>query len=431
MRISFEDPYGRSVAAFLLLMACRTRAVPERSRPVHSDAALGAPSPTQPPSRPVFDNVLFLTVDALRADQPWTGYTLARTPYLSSLAERSIVYTRAYAVANYTTASLTAMLSGRYPTELARDRCALTSFTVSDSLPSALRSDHILTIAVHGHPLFAGASAPSKGFATWRLVPNAAGRHAVEGASTGEDIASIVSDFLRSQPARARFFAWAHFVEPHDRYVRHDGFLPSRHPTRGVYDGEVAYVDSLIGSVLDVLAASVHGGRTAVVITADHGEAFGEHGAWRHGSTLFDEEVRVPLLFFLPGVAPRRIDVPRSTIDVTRTLANLVDVAPSPRWHGHDLADDWADESPAPRTVLIDTPDLDRQPATRAVVMGETKVMLTGRDAPRAFALAADPTERSPLAPPLLQRLIDEARHKTAPLTYVASVPCELTKQAR
>ena len=337
-----------------------------------------------------------LTVDSLRADQPWSGYKRASTPNLLALARRSVVYTSTYSVANVTTPSLAAMMSGRYPSELSRDTCALPAFRYSDSLSEVLSRAGVHTFAGHGHAIFAGAIAPSAGFDEWELVENAAGRLQVDGATTGADLATLLVRFLETRAAKRRFFAWAHFVDPHDKYVPHPEFPPTVTPQRGLYDGEVAYTDFQIGRVLGALDRAGLGEKTAVIVTADHGESFGEHQRYRHGFSLHEEEVRVPLMLRVPGVEPRVVGVTRSTIDLARTVAHLLGVPPAEVWRGASLVDDWGG-APVARTAIVDVPDHGAHVAQRAVVAGHVKVMFRGSQPTAAYDLVNDPREERPL----------------------------------
>jgi choline-sulfatase len=377
-----------------------------------------SPSAPPAPATPHVENVLLLTIDTLRADQPWTGYSKASTPTMSKLADESVLYTHAYSTANTTTPSLSAILSARYATELPRDNCPLAGFDLGLGLAPFLKAQGVHTFGAHGHAIFASSFAPSAGFIDWKLVHNAQGRRAVDGAVTGEEVGALISTFLREPPAR--FFAWAHFVDPHDAYVSHVGFPPSSDPVRGLYDGEVAYVDNVIGKVLATLAASPAAGKTAVILAADHGEAFGEHGLSRHGFTVYEEEVRVPLMVRIPGVAPARIDVPRSTIDLARTVAELMALDAPAHWRGTSLLRDLEPGGAAERPVLIDTPDLMNLPPQRAVVEGSSKVILHPTRG-GAFDLGGDPRERSPRRD---LAMMAQAKARFAQFETVAPRPC-------
>lgn len=92
-----------------------------------------------------------------------------------------------------------------------------------------------------------------------------------------------------------------------------------------LYDGEVRRVDHLVGELLAMLDARGLTGRTVVVVTSDHGQAFGDHGSYSFGQSLYDEIVRVPLIVAGPGVtaAGQTVETPVSLIDLAPTLAAL------------------------------------------------------------------------------------------------------------
>ncbi|HEU4404233.1 MAG TPA: sulfatase [Polyangiaceae bacterium] len=419
-----SDPAGGSAGA----AAAEPRPAAPASAP---SAAAAAVAPRAKPWAKV-RNVLLLTVDSLRADQPWSGYGFGSTPVLSALAEKSAYFTRMYSVANHTMPSLTAVLSGRYPSELPRDRCPLTFFQFGGGVASYLAQDGVYTFASQGHAVFLGAIKPDVGFDEWHVLPHVANLKATEGAVTGEPIAAAMNAFLRKQsPGGRRFFAWSHLVDPHDAYVRHADFPPSNHPLRNVYDGEVAYEDKVIGTILGALKERGLDGETAVVLTADHGEGFGEHGYNRHGYTVYEEEVHVPFFLYVPGLEPRKIDAPRSLIDLGPTLVELLGVAPPPSWRGTSLLADLGPEAPKARDVIVDAPELDTRPALRAVVRGDTKVMFIGQQAPKVFDLKADPEEKRALPAADAAPHVEAARAALDELEIIRSKPCTLTKEKK
>ena len=121
-------------------------------------------------------------------------------------------------------------------------------------------------------------------------------------------------------------------------------FSPERDLPRveALYDATVAQADRDVGRLLDEIDRLGMRDRTIVVVTADHGEEFLEHGDLSHARTLFDEILRVPLLLRIPGVAPRTIDAPVELIELAPTLLARLGVPPDPRMQGRDLlADDW------------------------------------------------------------------------------------------
>lgn len=367
--------------------------------------------------------MVLITVDTLRADQPWVGYQAVATPSLSGLAAKSVVYTRAYALAHFTTASLNGMLASRYPSELSRSDCDLGRYDIPESLAPTLKAAGVTTFAAHGHAIFVGDSAPRRGFDEWRLIVGAAGRMQTAGAVTGPDIAQLVTSYFEQDRPKTSLFAWVHFVDPHDSYVAHARFPPRGKEPRQVYDSEVASTDAAIGSVLESIERSGMASSTAILVTADHGEAFGEHGTTKHGSSLYEEEVRVPLLLYVPGVEPKTIDTPRSALDIAPTVAQLLGVDRPPAWLGVSLLEDLKAAPPAARTVIVDVPAAYSRPPRQAVIRGQSKVMLQGSSA-QAFDLALDPEERSPLPDDAAKGPIARARQDLEGLRSIAGKLC-------
>lgn len=124
-----------------------------------------------------------------------------------------------------------------------------------------------------------------------------------------------------------RGFVWAHYFDPHDPYVRAPGAHVSWSNVNG-YVAELARTDAAIGTVID--AIDRRGEPAVVVVTSDHGDGFGEHGAAHHGYQLYDEAIRVPWLAVPLHGAKLPAEMPRQTIDVASWLAA---VAGGPTFH--------------------------------------------------------------------------------------------------
>jgi arylsulfatase A-like enzyme len=430
MAYDIERVGWRLALAFALLPSCdRPQLGGHGGAP--SAASATAPSsapkstPAPEPQRPRVASVVLITVDALRPDQPWAGNEELLTPHLSRLAAKSVVYTRAYALAHFTTASLNGMLASRYPSELVRTMCHLGGYDIPNSLAPTLQKAGVATFAAHGHAIFAGNSAPRAGFDEWQLIRGAAGRMQTKGAVTGADIAQLLSGYLEREPPAKKQFAWAHFVDPHHSYVSHPDFPARSTAPRAVYDSEVAYTDSVIGGVLDSIARSGRANTTAIIVTADHGEAFGEHGSVYHGSSLHEEEVRVPLIVFVPGVKPKTIDTPRSAIDLAPTIAALLDIEAPATWRGQSLLSDLEGRAPETRAVVIDVPAAATATAKRAVIRDNIKVILVGNSAEQVFDLKSDPQERAPLDGDRAASATRQVRSDLQTIRSVTAAPCE------
>jgi arylsulfatase A-like enzyme len=169
------------------------------------------------------------------------------------------------------------------------------------------------------------------------------------------DAALALLDRLSPPDGAARFMLWVHYQDPHGPYTPPEVFaqkaaalepeagrlevLGTNHGGPGIpayqalgerrevawyraaYRGEVAYVDSELGRLLDGVAARGLADATLVVLTADHGEALGEHDVWfAHGHDLTEELVRVPLLLRDPGAPPARRSDVVTLVDLHTTL---------------------------------------------------------------------------------------------------------------
>ena len=377
---------------------------------------------------PADTSVLLLTVDTLRFDLGYMrpGGAERLSPRLDELAKRCMAYERAYSLASYTSKSLAPMLIGKYSSEVARTFEHFDRFGKSESfLQERIQRAGHLTASVQAYwYFFLKGYGFERGFD--RLDKEAAPKLiAVDGDATvtGEKLAERTVATLEGLDAHpGRFFAWAHWVDPHSEYVAHEAFDFGA-SSRQRYDGEVAYVDAQLGRVLDALAARPFGAKTAVIITSDHGEAFGEHGMIRHGFELWEELVRVPLLVCVPGAPPGRVTVPRSLIDLAPTVLELLDVpAPAGELRGVSLLRDVGAAQPAERPVLVDMPRGPNNQERRAFIVGSHKLITSAGRVIGLYDLAADPAETNDLSsnPSLVDAIQAEFRAYVAKLSVRA-----------
>jgi choline-sulfatase len=346
---------------------------------------------------------------------PWTGYPRPIAPNLTKLAEKSVVLSHAYALSSYTSMSLGGLFAARYPSELVRDGHATSSFGPENvMLAEVLHDAGIRTIGIGGHVYFQGATGISQGFDDWRLPPKITSRPARDGFVVDDELADLViaalGDHERDHPSQ-RFFAWVHFMDPHFSYAHHPGYPRFRgnagaplsdvgQARRNAYDGEVVFTDAQIGRVLAWLEQQPFAKKTAVIVSADHGEAFGEHKSYfEHGYALWDVTTRVPLFFWLPAAKPARLDTRRSQIDLARTILELMNVKAPDCMRGESLVAELRGARPPERDVVIDMPYTDQTPRRRALIHGHEKIVVTETEpAPELFDLDADPGEQHDLA---------------------------------
>jgi arylsulfatase A-like enzyme len=151
--------------------------------------------------------------------------------------------------------------------------------------------------------------------------------------------------------------------------------------------------------VLDALEKSLVYDRTAIIVTSDHGEAFGEHGMIRHGFELWEELVRVPLIVRVPGVSPRHVQARRSAIDLAPTILDLCGVAPpapstTDFLSGSSLVPDLLTPGEPPaRPVFIDMAAGPNNADRQALIDGNKKLVASGGRPLSLYDLDADPGE--------------------------------------
>jgi arylsulfatase A-like enzyme len=167
---------------------------------------------------------------------------------------------------------------------------------------------------------------------------------------------------------------------------------------RDRYDGEVTFTDGYVGKLLDFIATQPWASRTTIILTADHGEEFGEHGMTRHGFEVWNTLVHVPLMFVAPGAAPRRIDATRSGIDLAPTISELFGVVADPSFEGTSLVGELYGAPAIDRDVIVDLPMTSDSGRRRALVHDALKLICFDNDsACKLYDLNRDSLEKAPV----------------------------------
>ena len=346
-------------------------------------------------------NLIFITIDTLRYDLGYTGYERPITPNLDRLAARSVVFDRAYSLASYTGKSIGPLLIGKYPSETHRGWLHFNRFGAEETfIQERLHAAGIRTLSVQGHWYFTPEYGLGRGFDVLDMSAAPRKRQLDGDKTVNSDKLSdaAIAQLSNAENTGRRFFMWVHYLDPHAEYNRHAGFdFGSR--GRDLYDSEVAFTDQQIGRVLDFVNASEFGSRTAIVVTSDHGEAFGEHGMYRHGFELWEALVRVPLIVYVPGASPRHHAVRRGAIDLAPTLLSLCGVeAPSgeQRLSGQSLLHDIfmpPGHVPEPRPVFIDMSAGPYNEERQALIEDDIKLITGSGRALGLYDLEQDPRE--------------------------------------
>lgn len=308
-------------------------------------------------------NVILITLDTTRADRMgFLGSQRGLTPNLDALARQSVVFTHAYSQVPLTTASHATILTGTYPQFHQVNDFGVPLAPDLPYAPDIFRARGYHTAAFVGSLVLDPGARSAPGFdrgfdsfdAGFHRRHMGEDRYQAIERRGGEVVAHALA-WLNQHP-HGPFFIWVHLYDPHDPYDPPEPYK-SRYASNP-YDGEIAYADSAVGKLLSQLRTRglYHGALIAVM--ADHGEALGDHGENTHGIFLYDETIRVPLLFKLPEErsAGRRIDSRVGLVDVLPTILQAVGVAVPQDVQGESLLT-MMKPAPASRTGTNKAPE--------------------------------------------------------------------------
>ncbi|MCH2187372.1 sulfatase [Myxococcota bacterium] len=324
------------------------------------DAALPAPN-----SRP---NILLIVVDTLRADHVGIyGHSRPTTPAIDALAEKGSFFPQAFAQSSWTLPSMTTLLTGLFPHQhrVGRDPTESRLFgRLAPEIPTlAERLGEVgyARGAIVNNTFLAPEFGLARGFETYDY--QGATKWKVRSAEKSvESALQWVDD--QSSP----WFLVVHFMEPHLFYdppesvrgaftgaeappvevpfgtdsvvtqIRRTGLTAEeRDYVERLYDEEILYVDRAIGRLVDTLENEPAGKNLVVIVTADHGEEFFDHGGFEHGHTLYGELIRVPLVISGPGLARGEVRGVVQHVDLSRGILGFAGASQQGLPDGVDL----------------------------------------------------------------------------------------------
>ncbi|MBN1652745.1 MAG: sulfatase-like hydrolase/transferase [Deltaproteobacteria bacterium] len=274
-------------------------------------------------------DVLLISVDALRADRLSAYGGSGVAPNIDGLSRESAVFLRAYTPTPHTSYALASMLTGKFLKVVME---LFPGIRLHQTLPSLLRRYGYLTAAFYPPAVFYIDEERFNPFRT-----NHFGfEHQKETFAPASDLVRQVIAFLEQADSSRPWFVWVHIFEPHEPYEPPEPFLRGTSPVER-YDGEVAAADDAVGKLIKAFRAAKPD--SIVVLTADHGEEFDEHGGFYHGTTLYDEQVRVPFIWSIPSaIKPRAIQAPVETVDLAVTLLSVLGIPRDAAMQGDDLS---------------------------------------------------------------------------------------------
>jgi len=400
--------------------------------------------PRQPAAREAgVHDVVLIVLDALRADAlPFYGYEKQTAPFLDELASRSLVFEEARSTSSWTAPATASIFTSAHPDEHGVVTGIWAYRELQDSgseikinrmrrrletLPEFMREQGYATFGVSSNPNITGKMGFRRGFDHFEMA-------IYTGSSVGRApyLVDRVLTWRREIRAAPKSFVYVHFMDPHEPYFRNEKWMaPDEPPTedpfedRAAYDSEIRFVDQEIARLLRELDLP----DPIIIVTADHGQEFEDHGGLGHGFSLYSELTRVPLLIHLPGEdAPRgRVEGRASLLDIFPTLRELVGAPPAESARGVSLVRNGEAQAPPDRPLFASR--LLRVPgrevwSKHAIVNGGMELILTEpRGEPELYDVESDPGQRRDLAearPADVERLRGQLEAHRAAMSHLA-----------
>ncbi len=370
-------------------------------------------------------NLLLVSIDTLRPDRLGSfGARRTRTPEIDEFAASSAVFENAYAQYPSTALSTESLFHGRYPRATGIYRKNKGELSPEDlrvhrlseiALANGMRTAAAIAFTAEWmqSPLF------SRSLESFELInPDRAGAPRLDGEYFADSAMAAMTK-LQSE----RFFLWFHLFDPHHPYEFRPGYATSE-DALGRYDGEVRYADEQLGRVFDFMKLKGLWDNTVIILTSDHGEAFGEKGLRYHGSSLQEAQIKVPLIVRVPGLPAVRVPEIVENVDLYQTIATLLALDGASANQGSDLSplivahDEFAADFPS--FAYAELPDDIQElsvASTRTASYREGRWKLIRQlslDYSELYDVVSDPTELRDLArQETAQRLRLERRLRT------------------
>jgi len=357
-------------------------------------------------------NVVLVSLDTLRARSVSAyGATRPTTPSLDELVGAAgTIFDAAYTTAPHTLPAHLSLFTGRYLRNLG-DASPLSALAPDiPTLPERMRAAGYATAAFTEDGYVIPRVGFRRGFAEYRentspdmLMPLG---HSAQTFREGVEWLAR----HRDEPV----FLFLHTYEVHDPYTPPAPYDTAFEPDRGPdtvpqaeclrYEQEARYLDDQLRALIESIDALGLGTRTLLVVLADHGEEFMEHGQTRHSLQLFEETIHIPLMMRLPGIVPvgLRIETPVSLVDVAPTILDLVGAPPIPGTDGVSLVPLLVGSSlPTWRQAVFSEAKSSLSAPSVDLVSARTETARctyrTQRNAALCYDLTHDPEETNPL----------------------------------
>lgn len=300
-------------------------------------------------------NIILISIDTTRRDHCSVyGYQYNTTPNLRRFANQGTTFALAYAPSSTTAVSHSTMFTGLYPNTHGVLKNGMKLAKKHNTLAEYLKANHYQTAALVSVFVLESKFGYAQGFKYFydKFKSDEAtihhkqwGEHPLDNQAFDRradyTLQLTIAWLTKKRNPKKPFFLFVHFFDPHKTYIPPEPyasrFAPKKeNPTElekivGNYDGEIAFTDSQIGTLLEKLDQMDLSENTLVIITADHGEGLMQHNWLQHGLNIYEEAVRVPLLVRWPNHIPQGkiISEPVGLISLAPTILDLVGIKPS------------------------------------------------------------------------------------------------------
>lgn len=352
-------------------------------------------------------NIVLIVIDTVRADHlPFYGSAGNTAPFLADLASRGVVFEHCSSTSSWTAPATASLFTSLYPTQ----------HGVREGFKAAqARQQGSTTLNLNAIPADAETIAEvlkRAGYATAAATDNV-NTSPIAGFSQGFDLfwyennkgSKLINNHLTEQiesvRGKAPYFLYIHYMDPHRPYQKRAPWYQAQSDTLAdelaAYDSEISAVDASISQLYKLYGWDKN---TLLIVTADHGEEFLDHGGWDHGRTLYAEVTEIPLLVYSSAESLRvgRISGNASILDILPTLREYAGTPPGKHDQGISLLPVLRGTSPMPegRTLYA---DLHSAPwfgsrTLKAIRHDDFHCILTYPDTEELFDLRADPHER-------------------------------------
>jgi arylsulfatase A-like enzyme/tetratricopeptide (TPR) repeat protein len=292
-------------------------------------------------------NIILVTLDTTRADHlACYGYPNVRTPTLDALAGRGVLFEQCATASPLTLPSHSTIMTGMYPTYHGvriNGNAALSD--EQTTLAEVLTAKGYSCGAFIGGFVLDGRWGLKQGFQHYDDQFDLKKYRTLDMGAVqrpGNEVVDASLAWLEGQKDKP-FFAWVHLYDPHAPYEPPEPFLSEyRQKGKGLvslYDGEIAFMDSQIGRLVEWLGKSGLGSNTLVVLVGDHGEDLQSHGEGTHGFFIYDSVAHVPFLVVPPFKELRGVRVRSQvrTADLFPTVLEFVGIESPVKVHGRSL----------------------------------------------------------------------------------------------